>query len=105
MPREMQLQKYCVERRGRPAGSHLTKLGAAAPSVTFDRSDAAVPHEVSVRVSSRNELAVVSTTEDGHVYCIGVQVDAGGGNNFYYGRVDASGFEECRGGWGPPPIG
>ena len=83
-------------------GIDLTSLGALAPSVTFDRSATAAPHVVSVRVSSRNELAVASTTENGSAYCIGVQIDAGGGGNFYYGRVDASGFEECRGGWGLP---
>lgn len=82
----------------------LTQLGTLAPSVTLSRSATAVPHEVSVRVTSPNELVVDSTTEDGAVYCIGVQIDEGGGGNFFYGRVDASGFDTCRGGWGLPPI-
>jgi hypothetical protein len=85
-------------------GIDLTSLGKLAPSVTFDRSATAVAHEVSVRVSSQNELAVVSTTETGEVYCIGVQIDAGGGGNFYYGQVDAPDFDSCRGSWGLPPI-
>jgi hypothetical protein len=72
--------------------------------VAFDRSATAEPHVVSVRVSSPNELAVVSTTEDGAVYCIGVQIENGGGN-FSYGRVDAPDFDSCRGSWGLPPAG
>ena len=73
-------------------------------SRALDRSATAMPHVVSVRVSARNELAVVSTTEAGEVYCIGVQIDAGGGGNFYYGQVDAAGFDDCRGSWGLPPV-
>jgi hypothetical protein len=96
-------QKY-FSREGTFGGIDLASLAKLAPSLTFDRSARAVPHEVSVRVSAQNELVVVSTTESGAVYCIGVQIDAGGGGNFYYGQVDASGFENCRGSWGLPPI-
>jgi hypothetical protein len=97
-------QKY-FSREGTFDGIDLASLSKLAPFVSFDRSATAVPHEVSVRVSAQNELVVVSTTEDGAVYCIGVQIDAGGGGNFYYGQVDASGFDACRGDWGLPPIG
>ena len=97
------LAKYYAD-AGTFEGLDLTALGRLAPSVTFDRSPTAVPHEVSVRVSAPSELAVVSTTPSGDVYCVGVQIDAGGGGNFYYGRVDANGFGDCRGGWGLPTI-
>jgi hypothetical protein len=95
-------QQY-FNREGTFDGIDLTSLSRLAPSVTFDRSASAVPHEVSIRVSARNELVVVSATEDGDTYCIGVQFDGGGGN-FSYGRVDASAFDACRGSWDLPTI-
>jgi hypothetical protein len=78
----------------------LATIRDLVPDVAFNLDDRAVPHEVSVRVSSAEELSVVSTTEAGEVYCIGVQA----GMNYYYGQVDATGFDDCRGGWGLPPI-
>ena len=88
-------QKYFGQ-QGTFDGLDRASLSELAPSVVFDRSTTAEPHVVSVRVSSPNELAVVSTTEDGALYCIGVQVETGAGN-FFYGQVDAPDFDSCRG--------
>ena len=44
-------------------------------------------------------VVLVSITPDlEHIYCVAVNIDEGGGENFRCG-LDASTYEECRGGW------
>jgi hypothetical protein len=74
-------------------------MAALLPDVTFNASDSAVPNEVSLRGATEREIAFVSTTQDGDVYCIAVEATEGGGN-YGYGRQDAASPEECGGGWG-----
>jgi hypothetical protein len=71
---------------------------ALVPDVEFNASASAVPNEVSLRGATEREIALVSTTENGDVYCIAVEATEGGGN-YGYGRQDAATPNECHGGW------
>ena len=91
-------------------GRYLTQTGSFAgitpeamhelvPEVTFNASESAVANEVSLRGATARDIALVSTTTNGEVYCIAVNMDEGGGGNYRYGTQDAAAPEECRGGW------
>ena len=69
------------------------------PDVTFNASASVIADEVSLRGATDREIALVSATPDGDVYCIAVNIDDGGGGSYRYGRQDAATPEECRGGW------
>ncbi len=73
-------------------------MAALVPDVEFNASASAVPNEVSLRGATEREIALVSTTENGDVYCIAVEATEGGGN-YGYGRQDAATPNECHGGW------
>ena len=77
-----------------------------------------VPHAVAIRgvmpaggdeatgLSGWTVVLVSATSAEapgtiGQVFCIGVNVDDGGGGNFRYGLQDAATYEACRGGWDP----
>jgi hypothetical protein len=70
------------------------------PNVTFNVSGSVVAHEVSLRGATERDIALVSSTRSGDVYCIAVNIDEDGGGNYRYGTQDAATPEECRGGWG-----
>lgn len=73
-------------------------MHALVPDIEFNASASAVPNEVSLRGATEREIALVSTTENGDVYCIAVEATEGGGN-YGYGRQDAATPDECHGGW------
>jgi hypothetical protein len=81
------------------AGVTPEDMRALVPNVTFNASARAVPNEVSLRGATDREIALVSATGDGDVYCIAVEATEGGGN-YGYGRQDAATPGECAGGWG-----
>lgn len=85
--------------------SGLTPDTAAeiSPAVAFNTSDAAVPGEVSLRVSGHGELVLASTTPSGDVYSVCFQE----GSASVFGRNDTSDPYGCTNGWldpgAPPP--
>lgn len=109
------LQSYAADH-----GDSLSRLNDGNVSLKLDpfirwNDGALADGEVSVRGVARaggseltglsrwNAVLVSATVgSDGSpasVYCIGVNIDEGGGGNFRYGTQDASTYEDCRGGW------
>ena len=94
-------------------GFSVEEARSAMPDFPWNAAGAGepVPNEVSIRgvaPAGGSELTgwsgwnvvLVSVTPDlEHVYCVAVNIDEGGGGNFRYGALDASTYEECRGGW------
>lgn len=100
--KSLRAARDAVSRYLRQAGTLVTvtpeDMHALVPGVTFNASASVVPNEVSLRGPTEREIALVSSTEDGDVYCIAVEATEGGGN-YGYGRQDAATPDECRGGW------
>jgi hypothetical protein len=55
--------------------------------------------DVTLRVDSDHRLVVVTRAKTGEVYCIGVEIDEGGGATYQYGSLNAMTFDRCIGGW------
>jgi hypothetical protein len=87
----------------------LTKVEARLPEIPLNTSDSVVPEEVSVRIMDVRHAVLVATAPEAPIMCLSIERDLNpdGGWNFYYGLLDASTFDACRGGWAPyqlPPT-
>jgi hypothetical protein len=81
----------------------LTKVEARLPEIPLNTSDSVVPEEVSVRIMDVRHAVLVATAPEAPAMCLSIERDLNpdGGWNFYYGLLDASTFDACRGGWAP----
>jgi hypothetical protein len=79
----------------------LAKVEARLPEIPLNTSDSLVPGEVSVRIMDVRHAVLVATAPDAAVMCLSIERDANpdGGWNFYYGLLNVSAFDTCRGGW------
>jgi hypothetical protein len=90
--------KY-FDRAGSLVGVTPEDMDQLVPDVTFNDAESVVVNEVSLRGATERDIALVSVTPEGDVYCIAVNTGEGGGGNYRYGRQDAVTPDECRGGW------
>jgi hypothetical protein len=58
------------------------------------------PGTVAVRDVTDHRLVLVARATTGETYCIGIEIDAGGGGNYRYGMQNARTYEDCSDGWG-----
>lgn len=66
-------------------------LHGIEPTLTFNASDTAVRSEVSIRDISLDTVVLVTTTPDGHVYCLADDATKG----TTYGTRDAMTVDQC----------
>jgi hypothetical protein len=65
------------------------------PSLTYNRLGKAKAGQVSIRLTGRSVILLVSRSASGKVFCIGQQA----GKKIAYGKRDAKTVAACRGGW------
>jgi hypothetical protein len=108
--KELQLAGAVVGRyfntHGSFSGLDPSSASAISSDVVFNASPAAIPGEVSIRVSGPQSLVLASATPDGAIYSACMD----GGYVSVYGRNDTSDPRGCTNGWldpsaEPPPAG